>query len=56
MQCLTSPTRSEVDSQHANKRWLEIGVLSMRNLQTIDRRRVWLWLLLGASVLPVSLM
>ncbi|KAK4208548.1 hypothetical protein QBC37DRAFT_325535 [Rhypophila decipiens] len=56
MQCLSSPTRDELDEQHAQKRWLEIGVLSVRNLKSIARRRVWLWFVLGASSFPIHLL
>lgn len=56
MQCLSSPTRSEVDAQHAQKKWLEIGILSVRNLRSIARRRVWLWLALGVSSFPIHLL
>ncbi|CAN9150424.1 unnamed protein product [Alternaria alternata] len=33
MQCLSSPTRSEVDDAHARGTWLDIGVPSIRNLR-----------------------
>jgi hypothetical protein len=56
MQCLTSPTRKEVDAQHARRNWLEVGVLSIRNLRLIDRGRVWLWFFLGLSSFPIHLM
>ena len=53
MQCLTSPTRQEVDEAHAKKRLLRIGVPSIRNLKVISRVRVFLWLSLGLSALPL---
>ena len=53
MQCLTSPTRREVDEAHAKKRLLRIGVPSIRNLKVISRGRVFLWLSLGLSALPL---
>lgn len=56
MQCLTSPTRKEVDSEHAQKKWLEVGILSLRNLRVIGKSRVWLWFLLGMSSFPIHLM
>lgn len=56
MQCLSSPTRSEVDKAHAKRHWLDIGVLSIRNTHNISKRRVRLWLLLGASSLPLHLL
>ncbi|KIW35231.1 uncharacterized protein PV07_01937 [Cladophialophora immunda] len=55
MQCLSAPTRSDVDSAHRAGRWLDIGVLSIRNLRWISRRRLFLWLLLGLSSLSLHL-
>jgi hypothetical protein len=55
MQCLCAPTRQEVDVAHSQKRWLDIGIHSVRNLKSINRRRVVLWVLLGASSLPLHL-
>ena len=55
MQCLTSPTRKEVDARHRVKDWLEVGILSVRNLRAIDRRRIWLWFFLGLSSFPIHL-
>jgi hypothetical protein len=56
MQCLSAPTRGEIDKAHAAQRWLDIGVLSFRNLWQIKRRRVTLWLLLGMSSFPLHLL
>ena len=56
MQCLTGPTRKEIDAAHAKRRWLDIGVLSMRNLKSIGRKRVIIWLILGASSLPLHIL
>lgn len=56
MQCLSSPTRSEVDKAHANKTWLDIGIQSIRNLTKIRRMRMVLWLILAASSIPLHLM
>ena len=33
MQCLSAPTRNEVDKAHAHGIWLDIGVPSLRNLR-----------------------
>ncbi|RYO95222.1 hypothetical protein DL766_006183 [Monosporascus sp. MC13-8B] len=46
-QVLTSPTRSEVDKAHESRRWLDIGVTSMRNFAHISGFRVFL----GSTVL-----
>ncbi|RYO81180.1 hypothetical protein DL764_009800 [Monosporascus ibericus] len=41
-QVLTSPTRGEVDKAHESKRWLDIGVTSMRNFAHISSFRAFL--------------
>jgi hypothetical protein len=56
MQCLTSPTRADIDAQHARHRWLEVGILSLRNLRVLGRGRAWLWFLLGTSSFPIHLL
>ncbi|KAF2175728.1 hypothetical protein K469DRAFT_743214 [Zopfia rhizophila CBS 207.26] len=55
MQCLSAPTRKEVDKAHAEGTWLDIGVPSIRNLRYISKQRVILWLVLGLSSLPLHL-
>jgi hypothetical protein len=55
MQCLSAPTREEVDRAHAKSVWLDIGTSSLRNLKYIDKRRVAIWGLLGLSSLPLHL-
>ena len=56
MQCLSAPTRKEVDAAHASGKWLDIGILSYRNLRCISRKRVALWALLGLSSVPLHLL
>ena len=58
MQCLSSPTRSQVDRAHRNRHWMDIGVSSLRNIFSgqISGRRILLWFLLGASSLPLHLL
>ncbi|KAF2737403.1 hypothetical protein EJ04DRAFT_574588 [Polyplosphaeria fusca] len=55
MQCLSAPTRSEVDQAHAKSVWLDIGIPSVRNLRFISKKRALLWFLLGLSSLPLHL-
>ncbi|KAL4779057.1 hypothetical protein BJX76DRAFT_365635 [Aspergillus varians] len=55
MQSLSAPTREDVDRAHAESRWLDIGVPSIRNLLSIPRMRRWLWLGLVASSVPLHL-
>lgn len=56
MQALSAPTRAEVDKAHGKKEWIDIGVPSIRNLAKISKRRVYTWLLLGFSSLPLHLL
>ena len=56
MQCLSAPTRSDINSAHLDGRWLDVGVPSIHNLRWISRRRLYLWLVLGLSSLPLHLL
>lgn len=56
MQCLSAPTRRDVDRAHARRVWLDIGVPSIHNLKHISKKRVLLWALLGLSSLPLHLL
>lgn len=56
MQCLSSPTRSEIDKAHAQGIWLDIGVPSVRNLRRLSTSRVVLWWLLAISSIPLHLL
>jgi hypothetical protein len=53
MQRLVAPSRKELDAAHAKKKWLDIGMPSIRNLAYVSKWRVALWLLLGLSSLPL---
>lgn len=53
MQILSSPTRPEVDAAHNQGQWLDIGLLSTRNLRHINRKRLALWFALAASSVPL---
>lgn len=55
MQCLSSPTRGEVDKAHRQNLWLDIGVPSVRNLRRISASRIALWWILAASSIPLHL-
>ncbi|KAF2023167.1 hypothetical protein EK21DRAFT_119025 [Setomelanomma holmii] len=55
MQYLSAPTRGEVSRAHASGKWLDIGVLSFRNLLTIEKKRVLLWSVLAVTSLPLHL-
>jgi hypothetical protein len=56
MQVLSSPTRKDIDKAHARREYLDIGVLSTRNLSRIPRRRLFLFVLMGLSSIPVHLL
>ena len=56
MQCLSSPTRKEIDKSHTTGHWLEIGVPGLKNLRAISKRRLYLWLCLGVSSIPLHLL
>lgn len=53
MQCLTSPTRAEIDAAHARRCLLRIGVPSVRNLRGTSWGRFLLWIALGLSAFPL---
>jgi hypothetical protein len=56
MQCLSAPTRRELDSAHERQSWLDIGVLSPRNIISVSRSRQIRWLILGLSTIPLHLL
>lgn len=55
MQVLNSPTREEVDRAHATGEAVDIGVLSLRNLGYVSKKRRILWFLLGISSISLHL-
>jgi len=55
-QCLAAPTRSEIDSAHARRRWMDIGVPSIRNLFRIKPERAFLWVAIGITSIPLHLL
>ena len=55
MQVLSSPTRQEVNKAHSHKKWLDIGVPSVVNLFSIERKRIVIWVLLAFSSIPLHL-
>ncbi|KAJ6190749.1 hypothetical protein N7519_000770, partial [Penicillium mononematosum] len=56
MQCLCAPTRGDIDRAHSRGKWLDIGVQSTRNLSHIPRIKLFLWISLAFSSLPLHLM
>ena len=55
-QCLAAPTRSEIDAVHARRRWMDIGVPSIRNLFRIKLERRLLWIAIGFTSIPLHLL
>lgn len=53
MQRLTAPTRKEIDHAHSQKKWLDIGMPSVRNLPFISKSRLTLWILLALGSIPL---
>ena len=56
MQCLSSPTREDINRAHSQNLWLNIGTSSIRNLLGISRSRMILWWLIAVSSVPLHLM
>lgn len=55
-QCLSAPTRDEVDRAHSQGLWVDIGVPSMRNMQVLGLKKTLLWLFLALSSLTLHLL
>ena len=56
MQCISSPTREEIDKAHARNIWMDVGVPSLRNLRRIPWPRIILCWLLALSGIPLHLL
>ena len=56
MQCLVAPSRADINRAHAQMKWLDIGVPSLRNLKWVGWWRRTLWILLVVSSLPLHLL
>ncbi|KAL4757010.1 uncharacterized protein BDW70DRAFT_153695 [Aspergillus foveolatus] len=56
MQCLCAPSRAAVDRAHSKNRWLDIGILSLRNFTEMTRREKVLWVILLISSLPIHML
>ncbi|CAH0049583.1 unnamed protein product [Clonostachys solani] len=55
MQTVSAPTRHDIDIVHASGKWLQIGVPSLRNLRFIGKKRVFVWLCLAITSIPLHL-
>lgn len=56
MQYLSAPTRRDIERAHARNDWLDVGIMSVRNLKSIPWGRTVLWGLLGVFSLPQHLL
>lgn len=56
MQVLNAPSREEVDRSHARGSWLEIGVLSGRNIFRLSPFKTIAWLGFLISSIPIHLL
>jgi hypothetical protein len=56
IQCMSAPTREDVDHAHARHTWLDIGIHSLRNFVHVQGFRALLWCLLAFSSLPLHLL
>ena len=56
MQCLSAPSRSDVNKAHVNGTMLDIGVPSIRNFRYLPGRRIALWAILCCSTIPLHLL
>lgn len=56
MQLLCAPTRADIDKAHRRGHWVEIGLMSFRNLRYINSKRVILWTVLALSSAPLHLL
>jgi hypothetical protein len=55
-QILGSPTRAEVAAQHDMKRWLDIGIPSVRNLRAVSGGRVLVVVIILVAALSTQIM
>jgi hypothetical protein len=53
LQFIGSPTREAIDAAHRKGAWLDIGVVSLRNLWSIPRTNLAVWAVLALSSLPI---
>ena len=56
MQCLSAPTRPDVNEAHTQRKWVDIGTFSIRNFGIMDTKRKVLWVLLFISSFPIHMM
>ncbi|KAH8817584.1 hypothetical protein DL96DRAFT_1751300 [Flagelloscypha sp. PMI_526] len=55
MQCVSAPTRKDIDKAHEHRLWLDIAVPSVRNMRVLGCKRLLLWGFMGLSSIPLHL-
>jgi hypothetical protein len=55
MQVLTTPTRKQIETAHGQRRWLDIGIPSIKNLGSMGHGRRSLWVFLMLTSVPLHL-
>lgn len=53
MQCLMAPTRQDIDAAHQSGRWLDIGVLSIRNLRMFPTSKLLTLVFVATTSIPL---
>jgi len=53
MQCLAAPKRDEITQAHSQGRWLDIGTSSWKNIRILPRLRLYIWIMLGLTSVPL---
>src|SRR5436309_317840 len=56
MQCLNTPTRSQVDAAHSSRRWVNVGTMRLSNLRWVRARKSFLWAVLAMNSVPLHLL
>jgi hypothetical protein len=56
MQVLVAPTREDIDRAHAKRKLMDVGVHTLRNLTSIKKRRLFVWMIIGLSSVPLHLL
>ena len=53
MQILSAPTRAQIEEAQSKEMWLDIGWNSVRNVYFMSRKKKVLWMVVGASSVPI---
>ncbi|KAL4892330.1 hypothetical protein BDV59DRAFT_193836 [Aspergillus ambiguus] len=56
MQCLSAPSREDIDAAHLRRSWLDVGTFSTRNLWAMNAKRKFIWGILFISSVPIHMM